>query len=118
MKVKEMDQRNQEEIETHNNNVRETPTHQKKEKKGENHKGTTMKKREQQKQQRQSFRAFLSSENEVRVSFEKAPQSELRSWLIIFHVLFFRRVRKRSKENSGGKAMSNRKTNSLISKTL
>jgi hypothetical protein len=37
--------------------------------------------------------------------------------LIIFWVLFFRRVRKRSKENSGRKAKSNRKTNSLISKT-
>jgi hypothetical protein len=77
-----------------------------------------MKKREQEKQQRQSFRAFLSSENKVRISFEKTPQSELGSSLIIFQVLFFRRVRKRSKENSGGKAMSNRKTNSLISKTL
>jgi len=76
-----------------------------------------MKKREQEKQQRQSFRAFLSSENKVRISFEKAPQSGLGSWLIIFQVLFFRRARKQSKENSGGKAMSNRKTNSLISKT-
>jgi hypothetical protein len=77
-----------------------------------------MKKREQEKQQRQSFRAFLSSENEVSISFEKAPQSGLWSLLIIFQVLFCRRVRKRSKENSGRKAMSNRKTNSLISKTL
>jgi len=77
-----------------------------------------MKKREQQKQQRQSFRAFLSSENEVRIYFEKAPQSELWSWLIIFRVFFFQRVRKRSKENSGRKAMSNRKPNSLMSKML
>jgi hypothetical protein len=65
-------------------NVRNPNPPKEAEKKGENHEGTTMEKREQEKQQRQSFRVFLSYGNKERISFEKTPQSELWSWFIIF----------------------------------